>query len=83
MKFSQILSLEKLRKLPTHRLKAYLKVVNQCRGSRHWDYDDYLREHDPKVFSERPDEELTKDNPTWVRLHENVKKVLATREHLE
>jgi hypothetical protein len=76
MKISQILTKEKLNSLPTHRLKAYLTTVNKCRGMQNWDYL-------IQKSKNNPNDELTKDNPLWTRLHAMVKQILDTRENLK
>lgn len=82
MRFSQILSDEQLEKLPTHRLKAYLDVVNACRDQVDWDLQERILMGTAPAFPNRPNDELTKRNPVWMRLHSRVKKILDGREHL-
>jgi len=65
-----VLSRERLDKLTTKRLLAYLRSLYVCHEGRHWDDDDHNTQ------------ELTKDSTEWKEHIQLVKSILANREHV-
>ncbi len=68
-----LLSREQLEKLTTKRLLAYKNKLMQVHDSGDW--NDYCI-----CFQ---NEHINKTSPVWQETYQNVKSVLATREHIE
>lgn len=68
-----LLSREQLEKLTTKRLLAYKNKLMQVHDSGDW--NDYCI-----CFQ---NEHINKTSPEWQETYQNVKSVLATREHIE
>jgi hypothetical protein len=64
-----VLSKERLEKLPTKRLLMYLRSLYECHEEPHWDEDTDTTE-------------LTKDSTEWKKHIQLVKSILANREHV-
>ena len=72
MRKLKILFRDELLALPTPRLLAYLRRLNQC------------HEHsDEGIFGESDRGNVTKDSEVWKNLHFLVKDILSSREHVE
>jgi hypothetical protein len=63
-----------LEKLPTKRLLARLKQLHQCEESA--SLSDRVIERDGS-------NEVFKDSPEWIAAYEQIKRLLAKREHVE
>lgn len=66
--------LAQLEKLNTKRLLARLKQLHQCEESASLSDRDIEREGTNQVF---------KDSPEWIAAYEQIKRLLAKREHVE
>ena len=69
----RVLSLEQLEKLSTQRLLARLKQLHEC--------EDSLSLSD-RANSVREAGELFKDSPEWIAAYQELKRLLANREHI-
>lgn len=67
------MSLEQLETLPTKRLLARMRQLHQCEGSL--SFSDY---HDASEASGV----MFKDSPEWVAAYQQLKLILAGREHI-
>jgi hypothetical protein len=66
--------LAQLEKLTTKRLLARLKQLHQCENSAA--LSDRVNEHDGG-------NQMFKDSPEWIAAYEQIKRILAKREHVE
>ena len=69
-KKKDILSRERLEKLTTKRILAYLRSLYECHDGPHW------------VAEDQNPYELTKDSTEWKEHIQLIKAILSTREHV-
>lgn len=68
------ISQAQLERLPTHRLLARLKQLHQCQESL--SLSDHAGEQNVTA-------EIFKDSPEWIAAYEQIKRILAKREHID